>query len=61
MVKVTFEIDSKLEQRFKKTVFKKKGMKRGNIKEAINEAIEMWISKNTNLGGEHENENQRCA
>lgn len=45
MVKVTFEIDSELEQRFKKTVFKKKGMKRGNIKEAMVEAIELWILK----------------
>jgi hypothetical protein len=31
------------EKLFKENVFKRKGMKRGNISEAIQEAITMWI------------------
>jgi hypothetical protein len=35
-----------LEEKFRKKVFDKYGMKRGNITTAIQEAIENWISKN---------------
>jgi hypothetical protein len=32
------------EKRFKEEVFKRKGMKKGNISEAVEEAIILWIS-----------------
>ncbi len=32
------------DQRFREAVFKKKGMKKGNISEATQEAILMWMS-----------------
>jgi hypothetical protein len=41
--KLTVLIDDKLDARFREAVFKKKGMHRGNITEAIEEAINCWI------------------
>lgn len=35
-----------LEEKFRKKVFEKYGMKRGNITTAIQEAIENWIKNN---------------
>jgi hypothetical protein len=32
------------ERRFKEEVFKRKGMKKGNISEAVQEAILLWMS-----------------
>jgi len=37
------KINDHLEQRFRRAVFEKKGMKKGNITEALEEAIEAWI------------------
>jgi hypothetical protein len=34
-----------LERRLRETVFRRKGMKKGNLKEAINEAILLWIER----------------
>lgn len=45
MAKMTVVIDDKLEERFREAIFKDKGMKRGNIHDAIEEAIEMWIEE----------------
>jgi hypothetical protein len=45
MGKVTLVLDNKLEERFREAIFKSKGMKKGNISEAMEEAIEMWIDK----------------
>lgn len=36
-------IPDELDHKFRDTIYKSKGMKRGNIKAAIREAIEMWI------------------
>jgi hypothetical protein len=41
--KLTVLIDDKLDERFREAVFKKKGMHKGNITEAIEEAIDCWI------------------
>jgi len=35
-----------LEEKFRKRVFEKYGMKRGNITKAIQKALEDWIKKN---------------
>ena len=45
MGKVTLVLDNKLEERFRDAIYKSKGMKRGNIQSAIEEAVELWIEK----------------
>jgi hypothetical protein len=34
-----------LEKRLRTAVFLRKGMKKGNLKEAVNEAIILWLEK----------------
>jgi len=36
-------LSDELEQKFREEIFKSKGMKKGNISIAVEEAIEMWI------------------
>ncbi len=43
MSKITFEIDEKLNQKFRKTIASSKGLYRGAIQEALIEAINLWI------------------
>ena len=43
MGKMNIVVDDKLEDQFRKTVFQRKGMKKGNISDAIQEAIVNWI------------------
>lgn len=45
--KLTVLIEDDLDERFREAVFKSKGMHRGNITEAIEEAIELWIREQT--------------
>jgi len=45
--KLTVLIQDKLDKRFREAIFKSKGMYRGNITEAIEEAIELWITEQT--------------
>jgi hypothetical protein len=40
-IKVILQDD--LEEQFRTEVFKSKGMKKGNLTEAIEEAVKMWI------------------
>lgn len=40
------EIDDALDERFRQTIAQKKGLHKGVIKEAFEEAIRMWIEKN---------------
>jgi hypothetical protein len=49
--KLTVLIDDKLDEKFRETVFKKKGMHRGNITEAIEEALDMWIDEQARTQG----------
>lgn len=41
--KLTVLLDDKLDERFREAVFRSKGMRRGNLTEAIEEALEAWI------------------
>jgi len=41
--KLTVFLDEKLDEKFRETVFKVKGMRKGNLQEAVYEALEMWI------------------
>ena len=43
--KLTVLIKNELDERFREAVFKSKGMHKGNITKAIEEAIELWIEK----------------
>lgn len=43
--KLTVLIEEKLDKRFREAIFKSKGMYRGNITEAVEEAIDLWIEK----------------
>lgn len=41
--KLTVLLDDELDRKFREAVFKAKGLRRGSITEAIEEAIELWI------------------
>ena len=43
MGKLTLTLNDELEKRFRDEVFKRLGMKKGNMQIAIEEAIEQWI------------------
>ena len=43
MVKITFELESNLNDKFRKTIASSKGLYRGAIQEALIEAINLWI------------------
>ena len=43
MGKMNISLPDELEDKFRKAVYEKKGMKKGNISESLEEAIEAWI------------------
>lgn len=45
MAKMIFDLDDKLEERFRKTVADVKGLHKGVIKESLEEAIDAWIEE----------------
>ena len=45
MAKMTVAIDDDLEDRFREAIFHDRGMRKGNIQTAIEEAIELWIKE----------------
>lgn len=45
MGKLNIVLSDELESKFRKTVYEKKGYKKGNISEAMEEAIDCWIEK----------------
>jgi len=46
MGRIDIILPDELEKKFRNKVFKKFGMKKGNITAAILEAIEQWLEKN---------------
>lgn len=46
MGKINLVVSDELEKRFRDAVYKKFGLKRGNITKAVDEALEEWIVKN---------------
>lgn len=46
MGKMNIVLSDKREEEFRKAVFERKGMKKGNISEALEEAIDQWIKQN---------------
>ena len=49
MVKITFELDENLNEKFRKKIATSKGLYRGAIQEALIEAIILWNKSNTQL------------
>ena len=45
MGKINLAIDDNLDEKFRVAVAKKKGMRKGNLTEAMEEAMKLWISK----------------
>jgi uncharacterized metal-binding protein len=45
MVKITFELEDNLNEKFRKVIVTKKGLYRGAIQESIIEAISDWMKK----------------
>ena len=45
MGRIDFNLNPDLEEKFRKEVYKRKGMKKGNITEALEEAIQYWIKE----------------
>jgi len=41
--KLTVLLNDDLDEKFRKAVFENKGMRRGNITESVEEALEEWI------------------
>jgi hypothetical protein len=48
MVKITFELENTLNEKFRKVIVTKKGLYRGAIQESIIEAINDWMKKKKN-------------
>ena len=45
MGKINLAIDDNLDEKFRVAVAKKKGMRKGNLTKAMEEAMKLWISK----------------
>ncbi|HET7389547.1 MAG TPA: hypothetical protein VFJ51_01900 [Nitrososphaeraceae archaeon] len=43
MGKILVALDDELERRFREAVFRRHGMKKGNLTNAISEAIDLWL------------------
>jgi hypothetical protein len=43
MTRLDIEIDKRLDERFRNQVFKRFGLKRGNISTAVSEALTLWL------------------
>lgn len=48
MGRLDLNIESELEQKFRSKVYERKGMKKGNITQAIEEAVLLWIETEPN-------------
>jgi hypothetical protein len=46
MPQLIVNLSEELNESFRLTVFKKKGMRKGNISEAVFEALNLWIKAN---------------
>ena len=46
MVRIDLSIDDNLNEKFRHVVYKTMGMKKGNLRIALEEAINMWLKSN---------------
>ncbi|MGD0449432.1 MAG: hypothetical protein ABSA79_00065 [Candidatus Bathyarchaeia archaeon] len=54
MGKLNINVKRDVDARFRTEVFKRKGFKKGNLKEAVEEAMILWISTSQNSNKEEE-------
>jgi hypothetical protein len=52
MGKLNIAVKKDIDDNFRKEVFRRKGLKKGNLKEAVEEAMLLWINttQNSNKG-----------
>lgn len=55
MVKTTIEIDDALDKKFRMAVATSKGMRKGALSEALEEAIEAWVDEQATKSQEKKN------
>ena len=51
MGRIGIVLSEDVEKRLREAVFRRKGMKKGNLKEAVNEAIVLWIERGESVKG----------
>jgi len=44
MGKMNISVNKDVDERFRKEVFRRKGLKKGNLKEAVEEAMLLWVN-----------------
>lgn len=44
MGKINVKVQKDIDAKFRETVFKRKGMKKGNLTEALEEAMLLWVN-----------------
>jgi hypothetical protein len=59
MVKITFELEDTLNEKFRKVIVTKKGLYRGAIQESIIEAINDWMKKKKNKEDNKKNQEKK--
>lgn len=50
MGKLNLSVKDEVEVKFREEIFKRKGMKKGNLKQAVEEAMLLWIEAPTEDG-----------
>ncbi len=45
MARINIVVSDKVEEKFRETVFRKYGMKKGNMMKAADQALQEWIEK----------------
>ena len=48
MGKLNVKIEDKIDIKFRREIFKRKGMKKGNLTKAVEEAMLLWVESGSN-------------
>jgi hypothetical protein len=54
MPAINVKISEELDRKFRETIAKKFGVKKGNLKMAVEEALRKWVSENRKKVGKNE-------
>ena len=57
MGKLNIKVKDDIDKRFRREIFNRKGMKKGNLKKAVEEAMNLWITTQTTSSEEKNKEN----
>jgi len=58
MGKINLKIKDEIEQKFREEVFKRKGLRKGNLTKALEEAMVLWINTGNKVNFEGEGKKQ---